>query len=423
MSTSFEMGRGRGRRSVMGLFVLTAAGVAAATLFAFLLPRYELVRSFMIDAQCYRISGRWILNGHPLYSGSLFGLKNGLEFVYPPIAAIPMIPLAMVSAHRYDELILFAELTAVFAACWLSLRMLGYRASKKLAVAAGATTALLLWIEPIWTSVHLGQINIFLMVLVLAGFHLRNRFAPGLIGAAAAMKLTPGLFIAGLFGVGERAKSYVAGASFVGFTLVAAAAMPRNSFDFWTDAVFHASRIAPADNGANFSIMGLIARAFGTPTPPTIVWVAVAGTCAFATFIIMRRLYARGEVLLAVSLCGIAACAISPFSWGHHWVWFLPLILGLAQRAWDDPRWPTITPVALVTAAVACWPVRFPSDRPAFLGLTAVKGGGPAVHWLTNNLYVLVFFALLAYLLVNTRERADEDLMAELDDVEVGARV
>ena len=48
--------------------------------------------------------------------------------------------------------------------------------------------------------------------------------------------------------------------------------------------------------------------------------------------------YRAGANLLAISITGMTSCAIGPFSWGHHWVWVLPLLLVATVHAADHAR-------------------------------------------------------------------------------------
>ena len=52
-----------------------------------------------------------------------------------------------------------------------------------------------------------------------------------------------------------------------------------------------------------------------------------------ATLAVAAREHRRGQLLLAGSLCGLCSAAVAPFAWSHHWVWFVPLVIVLGQRA------------------------------------------------------------------------------------------
>src|SRR5438094_690100 len=56
-------------------------------------------------------------------------------------------------------------------------------------------SGLALWLQPVHDSLDQGQVNLLIMLLVIAGFSLGGRAAGPLIGIAAAIKLTPAIFI------------------------------------------------------------------------------------------------------------------------------------------------------------------------------------------------------------------------------------
>lgn len=36
--------------------------------------------------------------------------------------------------------------------------------------------------------------------------------------------------------------------------------------------------------------------------------------------------------MLAITLCGLCSAAVSPWSWDHHWVWLVPLLVFAAYQ-------------------------------------------------------------------------------------------
>ena len=140
-----------------------------------------------------------------------------LYFIYPPIAAVLMIPLA-VGPYVLWQVIWTAGLV------WAQqsvLRRCGAPRGWKLALLGIAVVVAL---EPIRTTLGYGQVNTLLMALVVADLlpdapGERRRIPRGtLIGLAAAIKLTPALFVVFLFLIGQRRAALTAVISFVVFT-------------------------------------------------------------------------------------------------------------------------------------------------------------------------------------------------------------
>ena len=85
---------------------------------------------------------------------------------------------------------------------------------------------------------------------------------------------------------------------------------------------------------------------------------------------------------------------VSPFSWTHHWVWAVPLLIGLVTTAWRrrSRAWGLIA-VAVAVAFSGFVPLPWPGRPPS------------PVLLLAGDLYVLCGLAVLAVTaLVLTRE-------------------
>ena len=65
-----------------------------------------------------------------------------------------------------------------------------------------------------------------------------------------------------------------------------------------------------------------------------------------------RRLSRTGEELAAVALCGLTMTTVSPYSWVHHWVFLLPMLIVLAELAIRRPG-PATAPIAAAVAVIA----------------------------------------------------------------------
>ncbi len=179
-----------------------------------------------------------------------------------------------------------------------------------------------------------GQINTFLMVLCLVDVLRRpgSRFArvlPAglLVGVAAAIKLTPGLFIV-YFLVTKQWRRFwwsVAGAG--AGTLLAGALFPEMSWTFFTDTMWHLSDQVDLGGlyatSGNSSIQGALAY-FGSPRLLSGFLALVGGAAGLWA---ARGAYRRGGALNAALIVGLTACLVSPVSWMHHWVYLVPALV------------------------------------------------------------------------------------------------
>ena len=296
---------------------------------------YHWLRSTPLgtDSAVYRAGALAVLRGQPLYEPLLaLDPKSAIElpFTYPPVAALLFLPLAVLPT-QFVWLLLAAG--SVFA-IWSVLRRF-----------AGTTPLVLLcivpFLEPVWRLLSLGQINAVLMAMVVwdALPSRRSRYSGLLIGLAAAVKLTPLIFIAHLFLTGRRADGYRALAVFFGATGIGAVVLPGDSLRYWTSAVLNNRNAESIDWVLDQSLHGLLARLGVT----SIAWYAVAAAlCLVVGALLVRDFHRRGDPRAALLVSAGCALLVSPLSWTHHWIWVVALAGYLAGR------WAALAGVAAV---------------------------------------------------------------------------
>ncbi|MCO8271263.1 glycosyltransferase 87 family protein [Actinoplanes sp. TRM 88003] len=193
---------------------------------------------------------------------------------------------------------------------------------------------------PVSSDIKYGQVSLFLAALVAADF-LALRRTPwhgALVGLAAAIKLTPLIFIPLLWFAGRRVAAAVAGATFAGCAVITAATLPGDSWTYWTDKIFQVNRLGYIDGVGNQSLNGALLRlGLADDTRGTLVLV-VGGAIAVAALVRAVRPARRGDWLSAVVVIGAASIVLSPVSWTHHQIWlvlavFLPVARVTIWRA------------------------------------------------------------------------------------------
>jgi hypothetical protein len=331
----------------------------------------------MVDVMVYRAAGWTVRTGGDLYA-MRFGAA-GLPMTYPPFAGLLFVPLTWVATDTMRTAVMAANLLLAVVMAALSLRLVA-RPVRIPAVILVA--ALSVWCEPVWATLRYGQVNLLVTVLVLWDLTRRpgSRWAGVGIGIAAGIKLTPALFVLFLAAAavvvrGRRGpyqrRAAVAAATFAGTVLVGALALPRDSRAFWTRVVFAPDRPGRAENLANQSLRGIVARWEHTGTPGT-AWPAAAlaaGALGLAVALAVARAGDRlpaGTAWASVT-CGVTALLISPVSWTHHWVWAVPMIVLLVSEAVRrrDRRWACAAPAAgLVFCSYVVWAVPHDPARP-----------------------------------------------------------
>ncbi|WP_308373074.1 MULTISPECIES: glycosyltransferase family 87 protein [unclassified Streptomyces] len=309
---------GRGRL----LFVLALA--AAVTAFTATVP---LLRDWFDLRVYYGTVHSWVHHDGGVYDYRVPGTAYG--FTYPPFAAVAMLPMALLPWPAAVAGALLLDLAALAVAA----RVLAGRAWHRHGWyrCALAACALALF-EPVRDTVSFGQVNLLLLALVLADGGLsaagRTRWAGAGIGIAAAIKLTPALFIVLLLIARRPRAAAVATSVATAATGLAALVAPGSSRFYWTEAMWDTGRVGRLDYISNQSLQGVLAR-LGEPHPAlwAVAALAVLGVWARRA----HRAAAAGDLRAALALTGLAACLVSPVTWVHHLVWTLPAFAVLVR--------------------------------------------------------------------------------------------
>ncbi|MFE5296863.1 glycosyltransferase 87 family protein [Streptomyces sp. NPDC056632] len=355
----------------------TAAAVCLISFAAFWVAQ-RLAHVNMLDVMVYRAEAETLRAGGDLYA--MRATSANLAMTYPPFAAVLFLPLTLVSVPLMRTLNTAGNLLLVVALVQLSLQLVRPALSR-----AGSradlwrttlwVAAVVVWCEPVWTTLRYGQINLLVAVAVLWDLTRRkgSRWAGVGIGLATAVKLTPGLFVVLLLAAGlllwRRDRrlnqwlrtAFTATGTFLGITLASALALPADSKKFWTQTLFETGRVGHAEETANQSVSGVLARLLHTDAPG-LWWVAAAALLGGAAMVLAVRAALRGDRAVAVVVTAFTALMISPISWSHHWVWCVTLLILLYERS--TRAWPVTAAVALAFASFALWWVPHDPGRP-----------------------------------------------------------
>ena len=338
------------------------------------------------DLFVYQYGGRAALDGLPLYESG--DPVMGLPFTYPPFGAMAMVPLALLPAWLAAALWTGASVGALAAALLVARRALGRPAPGWLiALLTGAALAL----EPVWQTLAFGQINLVLMVVMLVDVvRPERRWSGVLLGIAAAIKLTPLVFVVLLVLVGRRMAAGRAVLTFAVTVALGFVVMPGSATKYWTDGLVEAGRVGPPALAHNQSVYGALTRLLDGP-PPTLLWLAVAGPLSIAAVVVGAGWWRRGDRVLGTCLGALAMLLASPVSWSHHWVWAAPLALAL----WDRSRWTSAAWTAVFVARPVVWPP---------WGKGREFGWSPPEHVL-GNAYLLAALAVTGWAAVRLKHR------------------
>ncbi|WP_019812141.1 glycosyltransferase 87 family protein [Saccharomonospora halophila] len=349
-----------------------------------------LIVGDFLDVTVYRAGGAALLHGEPLYETALQVGTGSFPFTYPPFAAVVFVPLALVPAWLCQALVIPVHVVLLAAVVQRCLRWMGCPDTRQLRRATVALTAVVFLLEPITWTMWLGQINLILLAIVLFDLTAGRRWAGIGVGIATGIKLTPGFFIVYLlctrrFRAAGTAMATAAATVGLGFLIA-----PGDSARYWAGTFLDNTRFEATDSTGNLSINGVVARLMGVGDAQRVVWLVLAITVAIIGLAVATAAHRNGRVLLGLTLCGLTATAISPFSWSHHWVWLAPLTVLAATHA---------SRVMLVCLAVLtfAWPVHVILNMDIHFPVLGISTLPPwhGLRILYGNAYLIVFTGAL----------------------------
>jgi alpha-1,2-mannosyltransferase len=204
-----------------------------------------------------------------------------------------------------------------------------------LAAAVGLLT------EPVFRTLYLGQVNVFLMALIIADLRRPGdrRLKGAATGIAAGIKLVPLVFIPYLLLTRRFRAAAMAAGTFAATVALGFIVIPGDSGDWWLNGLFFSDgRTGFAGWGGNQSLRGLLTRLAGSLNAGSFWWwfAAVgAAVIGLSAAVVLDR---AGHSMLAILATALVGLLDSPISWDHHWVWVVPGIMAAAWYAWQARR-------------------------------------------------------------------------------------
>jgi hypothetical protein len=250
-------------------------------------------------------------------------------FTYTPFAAVIFAPVTHVPPAAAQVLWQLASLAALAWACVITFRLAGWPVTRTRIAAAVAVS---LTLEPVYHTLYLGQINLILFALIMADVWLVARGRPGGLGVglAAAVKLTPAIFVV-LFLLTRRFRpALLATATFVTCGVVACLAAPGASKMYWLHLFYDTKRLGAA-YVSNQSLYAAAVRLSGGTSHVRPWEYALPLVVGAFGLVVARSLARHGDWLGAAAVTGTTGLLVSPISWTHHWVWILPALVVLLR--------------------------------------------------------------------------------------------
>jgi uncharacterized membrane protein len=307
-------------------------------------------------------------------------------FTYPPFAAVVFAGISLMPSTAALALWELASVAAFGVACYATLRLAGQRPTRTM---VAGLTAIGLIMEPVYHTLFNGQINLILLAFVLTDVWLaaQGRRSGVLIGIAAAVKLTPGIFVLVFLLAGRTKNAVIAGVSFAACAGIGYLVAPNASRLYWTRFFYDTKRM-DAPYVGNQSIYGASIRILDGASHVGAWYVLLplaTGVIGLAAATVFAR---RGDWLSAAAVTGVTGLLVSPVSWTHHWVYALPILVVLARGSRREQIAAGGGYALFVLAPV--WWTPHSLTRPDY-----------GFHWLLTlvaNCYVVFGFAFLGYM-------------------------
>ncbi len=299
-----------------------------------------------MDFRVYRMGGQHVF-GSSLYSSEITILGKHLLFTYPPVAAVLFWPVSHYSDFAGQTIWDVTNLLALTSLIAVSISA----AQSRTVVRSDWRTALILLapvgflLYPVRSDLVIGQVNIVLVLMIVTdltvGVSWRDRQLPEgvLVGLAAAIKLTPLVFIPYLVVSRQWRAARNAALTFVVVTGVMFAVNPHASWLYFTKEALDVKRIGNSQVLGNQALHAAIVRAHLSPPAALFDLIALAVLCTGITLAAVA--YNRSSKLLATLVCAGTGLMLSPISWVHHYVWIVPALIWVclgvdrpARRAW-----------------------------------------------------------------------------------------
>jgi alpha-1,2-mannosyltransferase len=327
-------------------------------------PLHEMLAWF--DLGVYRDAGQ--LARHSPASLYSWQMRPGIRFTYTPFAALLFAGASMLPWAALTWLMTVASLSVVPAAAWLTFGALGWTGRNRVAATLGLS-AVGIWSEPVQRALHLGQIELVLMLLVIWDLCQPGRrwWQGAGIGLAAGIKLVPLIFIPYLILTGKLRQAAAAAVAFAATIVIGFVFLPQASATWWlTGYFFHARKVGAVGSLVNQSLLGFFTRAMGTLAAATPVWIGVSVVVGALGLGAAALLHRSGRPVEGWAACALTGLLISPVSWDHHWVWILPILAVLADlavRARGRARWGYWSLTATLAVIFGGWPSYWSGPR------------------------------------------------------------
>jgi alpha-1,2-mannosyltransferase len=311
-----------------------------------------------------------------------------LPFTYTPFAAIAFVLASFTPMKIAPDLSQVVNIGLFLAAIWFTFRGLGVNDKRTRLGATLLVAGLTFWMQPILRTLYLGQVNLFLMALILWDLtQPKGRWWRGIgTGVAAGIKLIPIVFVPYLL-VARRFRDAIGVvAGFVITIVIGFLVVPGDSWHWWFQGTFvNGSRAGFAGWEGNQSLNGLITRLTGSIHAGNHIWLVAAALAVILGAIAAGLLDRAGHPMPAILVAALSGLLASPISWDHHWVWVAPAVAVLGYYGYQYRESARRAAIGLYSAAVALLLIFFAWPAAWFESLRSLGADSLGLIWMQSN--------------------------------------
>ncbi|WP_157432821.1 MULTISPECIES: glycosyltransferase family 87 protein [unclassified Actinoplanes] len=333
--------------------LVTVGALGTLALISLTLSRYGLSTLAVTHAAV-----RDWLGGGGLYTYRQPGTQAGAAL--PPGLAIILAPLALLPLKAAGWLLALTSVAALLLSAVVLTTPIARRHRRRRTPIALTAAALALLTEPVRATLGEGRPELLLFGLIVADLvalrrqlhwptpadrhppdHLPERLRQGWTegswagvgtGLAAAFSVTPLFFLAGLLVLRQRRAAVTALATTITVTLAGLLFAPRETVTWFGDTLWELNRTEPLNASDNQALAGMLARIYGYPAPPVLVWLSFGAMLLAVGLIRARTANLAGDEVAAFTLIGLTAAGFGPMTTPAEMLWLLPAVLVMADR-------------------------------------------------------------------------------------------
>jgi len=343
-----------------------------------------LGRRYGLDLRVYRDSANTWWSGRNPYQATY--TIHELPFTYPPFALPVLAPLSWVP-FRWSQWIFWIVSIGAGTAAVVIVRGGGaaLRNGGDWLSSLGWVCAAVLVLEPMHSAIDYGQIEVVLMFVIVADLLVVPAPIRGVIlGLAAAVKLTPLVFLLVLVVRGDWKSTIRAIGAFVGASAAMWLVDPSLSHTFWTQDVNAPGRTGSVSYPGNLSWYAIAHRwpfpssgSFPAWSVLSLVTVGVGGFVAWRC----SRTDRPSWTVIVVALTGLL---VSPISWSHHWIWLLlipPLLVKTGKATVTPSVRNMLWVLVILTVAAPYWWLRTGVSASLLQAIVPLWAGATMAVW------------------------------------------